>query len=172
MIREGSRAEVFSKFLNSMETPAFDAAGASVALGVSVLRAELRALLADIAPEDPLSTTLGAAPAVSISTVVECARHRVIAAQTGLDALSGNLEAALVQLQANRDSATTAIHKGVFSGVDEADVLTVFAAGIAAVHTAAADKRTRLESELVVADAALSDAIDARAAVAEVGDIR
>lgn len=101
------------------------------------------------------------------STSVECARRKVLAVQGRLDVLAANLEAALLQLEANRG---TALQANVASSVDPGAMQAIFASGIDAVHAASALKRAGLETELVAADAALSEAIDTTAALEEVRD--
>lgn len=101
------------------------------------------------------------------SIVIDSARRKICAIQAVLDALPASIEMALMQLDANRDSALTALQ--TLAGFDPAEVQAVISSGVDAVHAAAASKRSGLESELVAADEALSEAIDARAALAEVG---
>lgn len=116
---------------------------------------------------EPVSTASPGPPA-KCSPIIECARLRVLAAQAGLDALATNEEAALVQLETNRDAALSVLHAGVLADVEPAEVLAIHAAGVDAVHAAAASKRSALETELVAADAALSEVIDAVASLSEV----
>lgn len=100
--------------------------------------------------------------------LVECARRRALAPQVGLDELTANVEASLEQLDATREGLLAALQVGIVTCIDAAEVHAAFASGVEALHTAAATKRTGLEVELVAADAALVEAIDAGAALAEV----
>lgn len=95
-------------------------------------------------------------------------RRKVLVIQAQLDALAVNEEVSLGQLGANRDAALEAIEGTAVPGVDEEAILAVCRVGVDTVHTAASVKRTGLETELVTADAALGEAIDATVAIAEV----
>lgn len=79
--------------------------------------------------------------------------------------LEANLGAAMV---ANLGAAMVALQTGVAAGVDATEVEAVFTTGVHEVNSDAAVKRAGLETELVAADAALSEAIDATVALAEV----
>jgi hypothetical protein len=106
----------------------------------------------------PQSQTTAAAAAEAAATtapLVESARRRALAAQAELDALAAHKEAALAQIDANRDAVVAAAQE-------------CHRANTEAVEAAAADKQTRLEAEIMAADAALSAAITATAALAEV----
>lgn len=106
--------------------------------------------------------------ATAVAPLVECARRKVLAIQAHLDTLALNEELSIEQLGANRDSALAALQGAVVAGVDAEAVLAVFRSGIDAVLAAATAKRTGLETELVAADAALVEALDATTALAEV----
>ena len=102
------------------------------------------------------------------SVFIECARQRGLVIQAGLDILSSNVETALAQLATNRDAALAAIQSDVAASVNEVDITAIFTAGVDEVHAAAAIKRAGLETELVAADAALGEAIEVAAALAQV----
>lgn len=104
------------------------------------------------------------------SPIVECARRKALAIQAGLDELAANVEGAMAQLDDNRITALAVLQKGATARVEPAEVLAIIATGVETVLAAAATKRAGLEKELVVADAALSEAIDAVAAAVEASD--
>lgn len=140
------------------------------------LRAALAALVSE--NEDvtckPLSSTdaLADQSLLEGSPLVESCRRKVLAIQAGLDALTANAEAALIQLGANRDAGLELLSQtGDIADGDAASVAAVYAAGVEAVHAAAATKRAGLETELVDADAALSEAIEATTALSEVREV-
>lgn len=100
--------------------------------------------------------------------LIEIVQRRALCIQAGLDRLATNEMEALVQLEANRDAALAAVRTGRVASVEAAAVIAAFSAGVDAVQAAAARKRTGLETELVEADAAHGELIDAIAALAEV----
>lgn len=91
--------------------------------------------------------------------VIECARRRVVATQTGLDTLATNEAVALLQLEYNREATLAARVTEVQAG---------FALCVDIVRADAAAKRAALETELVAIDAALCEMIDAAASHAKV----
>ena len=93
---------------------------------------------------DPQSTPL-----------VCCARHKTLAVQHELESIPGSEEAAVLQLDANRDALVAA-------------TLAVHAARVAEVRSASASKRVSLEAQLVTSDAALEGACSATEALLEV----
>lgn len=105
--------------------------------------------------------------AAQLPPLVEFARHGATTLQARLDALAVNVEAALAQLETNAALAA-AVKSGALGGVYLAEVQAAYSTGVDTVHAAAAVKRAGLEAELVAADAALGEAIDATAALAEV----
>lgn len=138
---------------------------APFAPNVAEIRAQLDGLVAALTDVTPFSVspTSGAerangtcyVSAVQSAAVVESARRKALAAQTGLVALATNKEASLAQLEANRDA--------VIASAQEC-----FLAGVNMVNAAAATKKAALEAELEAADAALSAAVAATAALVEV----
>lgn len=104
--------------------------------------------------------------------LVESARRKTLAVHEGLEVLAANSAAALLQLELNRDNALAALETGAVVGIEPAAVLAGFATGVDAVHASTSAKRTGLETELVTADAALSEAIDVVAALENVSCAR
>lgn len=145
---------------------------------VLALRQQLRSLIAATGrtPGDPVSAASSvsdAAASVVASTNVRAAapdaalaaaqtaplvlnaRRKAAAVQSERDVLEVNKEAALSQLEANRDAVIAAVQARYVVGVD-------------AVHAAAATKQAGLDAELQAADTAVSSAISATAALEEV----
>lgn len=131
------------------------------------LHARLAALVTGVVPS-PTDWWDAVQAATQASPFVERSRSRVIAVQVALDTLLANEVAALVQLEANRDAVLVALSVGAVAGVEALAVEAAFVSGVDAVYAAATGKRVGLETELVAADAALDEAIDATAAILEV----
>lgn len=104
------------------------------------------------------SLTLAATPAVEAAKTapfVDSARRRAVAIHAELDSLAGHTEAALAQIDVNRDAVIAAAQ-------------VCHSANTKAVHAAAADKQARLETELITADATLCAAVAASETLLEV----
>ena len=89
------------------------------------------------------------------SPLVSCARHKAVATQQELEALAGSIEAARLQLQANRDALVASAHESY-----ETQLAALMSVGVA--------RQMALQSEIVAADKALEASIEATSAASEV----
>ena len=89
------------------------------------------------------------------SPLVSWARNMAVAAQQELETLEGNVEAATLQLQANRDALVASAHES-------------YDTQLAALMSVASERQMALQIGVVSADNALEASIEATSAATEV----
>lgn len=139
---------------------------APFAPNIIAMRTKLRALVATpaascVEPSDIGGTCTSASAPSSIDSstsgpaLIETAHRRALAARAELETLVEHEEAAVAQLEANRDAVMAALQACAGVCID-------------AVHRVAAAKQCALEAELKAADAALENAVFTTEALTEV----